>query len=229
MQATCTIYPVLHVSDQKQVYENLEIIRKCEADGVFLINHNFSPDRLADLIDKLQGQEAFEGLWTGANFLGLSNQNAIVYAGDLNLNGLWTDNAKICSGEGWEKQALAELQVATSLAPNTLHFGGVAFKYQPAKVSAEEEAEGAVDYVDVITTSGSGTGQAASLQKLSSMREAIGNHPLAVASGVSVDNIESQLPFLDAILIASGISQNWHDLDPDLLKAVIEKRNNFFS
>ena len=41
----------------------------------------------------------------------------------------------------------------------------------------------------MITTSGSGTGIAADVAKIHTMKKAIGSHPLAIASGITPENM----------------------------------------
>jgi hypothetical protein len=38
--------------------------------------------------------------------------------------------------------------------------------------------------------------------------------PLAVASGITSENIEIFKPHVDVFMVATGISANFHDLDP---------------
>lgn len=59
--------------------------------------------------------------------------------------------------------------------------------------------------MDVITSSGPGTGRAAPVGKTQALRRGAGNHPTALASGVSPENIDGFLPFVDAYLVASVI------------------------
>lgn len=59
--------------------------------------------------------------------------------------------------------------------------------------------------MDVITTSGPETGVAAPLAKIKALRSGAGDFPIALASGVNVENIRSYLPFVDAFLVASAI------------------------
>ena len=47
----------------------------------------------------------------------------------------------------------------------------------------------AAEYVDVVTTSGPGTGQAADRDKIQAMKEVLGSNPLAIASGITAQNI----------------------------------------
>jgi len=82
------------------------------------------------------------------------------------------------------------LRPAAPLEGGRLRFGGVAFKYQKTLLALEEEAGQAIQYTDVIATSGAKTGEAASVEKVSHIREHIGpERKLALMSGVTAENI----------------------------------------
>jgi len=58
------------------------------------------------------------------------------------------------------------------------YFGGIAFKYQMPDPDPAGSAAIAVRLMDVVTTSGTKTGSAPDIEKIRSMKEAIGVHPL---------------------------------------------------
>jgi len=107
-----------------------------------------------------------------------------------------------------------------------LYFGGVAFKYQ-REVAADALGRASVvamSYMDVVCTSGPGTGKAADVAKVIAMREAIGpDGAIALASGVTAENVAAYLPYVDAFLVGTGIEARFGVLDraklADLLAA----------
>jgi predicted TIM-barrel enzyme len=76
--------------------------------------------------------------------------------------------------------------------------------------------------MDVVTTSGPGTGQAARPEKVRAMKEAIGSHPLALASGVTPENVTDYLAWVDCFLVATGISYTFEELDPGRVADLVE-------
>ena len=54
------------------------------------------------------------------------------------------------------------------------------------------------------------------------MSRVTGPERLAIASGVTPDNIGDYLPYVDHFLVASGISQDFHTLDPAKVRALAE-------
>ncbi len=55
------------------------------------------------------------------------------------------------------------------------------------------------------------------------MKEAIGDSPLAIASGIRPDNVTDYLDCADCFLVATGISRTWTDLDPALTAELVTK------
>ena len=104
-----------------------------------------------------------------------------------------------------------------------LYFGGVAFKYCRRVEQLEAAARIAIRYMDVVTTSGPGTGKAAEPDKLRRMRQALGSFPLALASGVTPENVTDYLPYVDCFLVATGISKSFTELDPAKLATLVER------
>ena len=103
-----------------------------------------------------------------------------------------------------------------------LYFGGVAFKYQRPVDDLAQAAMIAADYMDVVTTSGPGTGHAASLEKISCLKQALGDQPLAIASGITPENVGDYLDRADCFLVATGVSKLWEELDSDGLTALVQ-------
>jgi len=50
---------------------------------------------------------------------------------------------------------------------------------------------------------------------------------LAIASGITTENVESYLPWVSDFLVASGISSSFTELDPDLTRELAEKISAF--
>ncbi|MCA9682330.1 MAG: hypothetical protein KC457_09060 [Myxococcales bacterium] len=205
------ILPVIHVRDRAQALANARIARECGTDGVFLINHDVSIDELLDIHGEVA--EQFRGWFVGVNCLGLPAPACFARLSPA-VSGLWVDDARI--DERAEAQPAAEEIAAARMASSWpgLYFGGVAFKYQRPVAEVGRAAATARAYMDVVTTSGPGTGAAASVEKIRLMHEALEGAPLAIASGITPENVGDFLPYASAFLVATGISRNFHDLDP---------------
>lgn len=110
-----------------------------------------------------------------------------------------------------------------NLLPAALYFAGAGFKYQGNKgVSLEEECRIVMRRSDVVTTSGDRTGQPPTVQKIERIRGAIGPEtPLAIASGVSAENVRQFLPFTQAFLVASSVTGPGEIADADKVRALV--------
>lgn len=65
--------------------------------------------------------------------------------------------------------------------------------------------------------SGRGTGKAADVDKMKAFRKGCASK-LAVASGVTPENVGNYKDYVDAILIATGISETFYELSEERCK-----------
>jgi len=218
------VLPVIHVESQDQALRNVRIAREAGADGVFLINHGMSSDELL----RIHGEVAADnsGLWIGVNCLDLDPEDVFSKVNNR-VGGVWVDNAAI--DEHSEDQCAAEaiLKAREKSGWKGLYFGGVAFKYQRPVKDLAQAARRASRYMDVVTTSGPGTGQAADIAKIVAMKEALGDVPLAIASGITPENVADYLDIADCFLVATGISSSFTELDPGRLNALIQTTRSY--
>lgn len=198
--------PVIHVVDALQMQRNLRIVFENGGDGAFLIGH--SMDTNAFLQHYQVARTNWPERWIGVNCLGVPVRDVFRKLRSQ-ASGIWTDNAEIVAHE--EQYAAERIDRARGLSigcQTCLYFGGVAFKGQPL-VPAQNlatEAKAATRHMDVLTTSGKGTGIAAEREKLVAIREAAGDFPIGLASGVTPDNVRDYAGLVDAFLVASSFT-----------------------
>ncbi|MDP3727018.1 MAG: BtpA/SgcQ family protein [bacterium] len=220
-----TFLAVIHVESASQAIEQAAIAREGGADGIFLINHNQPYGFLRRVYISIR--QIHPDWWIGLNFLDLTALQAITSLPD-DASGLWTDNAGVpesASIEGFAaEQNWMTWQMECSLRPscNRLYFGGVAFKYQGPVADPAGAAWNATKFMDVITTSGDQTGSPPAVGKIVAMRDAIGNSPLAIASGIAPENVPAYLSLADCFLVATGISRSFTEFDPARVRALAE-------
>ncbi|MDP3941844.1 MAG: BtpA/SgcQ family protein [bacterium] len=220
--------PVIHVVDSPTAVENTRVAEAEGADGVFLINHSMTAQRLWPIYEEVR--DNYPDFWIGVNCLDLSPIKVFREA-PIGIDGVWVDNAgtavAMATFEPLEDITLA--RVHRGLFNETLYFGGVGMKHQP---EIPDDLLGLVahlssGWVDIVTTSGPATGVSAPIKKIEKMKMGIGLLPLALCSGVSAENVEEYLPYVNAFLVASSISV--HDqsgvdmLVPDKVRALAEK------
>jgi predicted TIM-barrel enzyme len=168
-------------------------------------------------------------LWLGINLLGRLPSTIVARVAEVGHKGVWADNAGV--EESSDDQPFAQTFVRTrrELAWEGLYFGGVAFKYQRSVPPSlySRAAKKAADFMDVVCTSGDGTGKAAALSKVEAMRQGVGEHALALASGVTAENVATYLPFIDAYLVGTGIESSFGVIDESKLRTLYERIHSF--
>ncbi len=214
-----TLIVVVHVESRDQALHNVLIARDQGADGVFLINHQTNHLHLLSCFTYVQHH--CPDLWIGLNYLDL-DRYAQLQRLPPGAQGLWSDNARIDLEQLNPTYEVSEFTKHRAESEKEfLYFGGVAFKYQRGSTNPAEEARLAVPHVDVITTSGDATGVAANVSKIQSMKAAIGNHPLAIASGITPENVMDYMPYADCFLVATGVSISDTELDPKRVRELV--------
>lgn len=212
-----------------------KIALECGADGVFLINHGQMDDsqipKIADVL-----WDTFPNLWIGVNYLSMDCTNA-VRSIPLEIQGLWTDYSEVderLDSNQLQPEPEKFVEIRRTREWQGIYFGGTAFKYQRTVRDLETAARYASRYMDVVTTSGMGTGIAADVEKIRRMKttlrtDGFDDYPLAVASGITPENVGNYLPFADAFLVSSGICKNdgrgedFFLFDPEKVRRLAEK------
>lgn len=218
------ILPVVHVESELQALRNIELALRHGADGIFLINHSIGAASL--LAIHVAASEQFPQAWIGVNCLDLPPAEVFTRI-PKRVDGVWTDNAMIDESSDEQPQAQSVLDARQRAGSRALYFGGVAFKYQRDVKDLAAAARKATSFMDVVTTSGPGTGQAAHIEKIRAMKQALGTFPLAIASGITPENIEIYLPYSDCYLVATGISGSFTQLDESLLHKLVTRVRSF--
>jgi len=204
------LLPVIHVTDEAQALEQATIATEAGADGVWLINHGIDAPELWRVFEAVRQKDP--GLWIGLNFLDLLPIEAMHQMTDM-VDGLWCDDGGIRVA-GPTAQARAMWGLKESKGWKGQLFGGVAFKGQRPVEDCAAAAKLGAPVMDVVTTSGTGTGVAAAVEKIAGMKAGLGDRPLAVASGITPDNVLEYVAYVDYFLVATGISRDFHHLDP---------------
>lgn len=221
------VLPVIHVRSEEQATRNALLAASEGAQGVFLINHEFPYIQLLPILVAVRQRLPY--IWMGVNFLGVTGDVAFKELAKLSSNGCqidayWADNGEVDERKA-EMQEKAERikTVREKSGWEGIYFGGTAFKCQrPVNDELLERAASiATRYMDVVTTSGEGTGISASLDKIIKMSKGCQGRALALASGVTPENALDYAPHVDAFLVATGISLDFHNLDVTKLRRLI--------
>lgn len=216
-----TVLPVIHVETPLQASRNAQVLYKEGADGAFLISMQGMPhDELAKIHESVKNE--LPTWWLGINYLDLPTVRIFE---NLNpgISGVQADDARI--NEWVEEQIEAEdiQQAREKSGWNGLYFGCVAFKYQRPVERVGIAAQIASRFMDVVTTSGSATGSAPDVNKIFRMKTAIGDKPLAIASGITPDNVVNYLDTADCFLVATSLLiPGKEDFDPIRVRDFIQ-------
>ncbi len=226
------VFPVIHVVDEKQVISNVTVATEEGAQGVFLINHDFDVETFLPIIEAVRVQ--YPSLWLGVNFLAVTGKVAFPILATLQKKGCivdayWADDARIDenAASAEQKEAIEIDTIRRQCGWKGMYFGGTAFKKQ--RVVEPEmyalAAKEAVNNMDVVTTSGIATGEETDLNKVNVFRKAIDSAPLAIASGLTPENIHRYAADIDAALVATGINYpgDFYNIDPMRLRRFLKK------
>jgi predicted TIM-barrel enzyme len=210
------VHCVIHHLDLQTSLEQVGIARACGADGVFLISHHQDDEDV--LVAASAAKEIFPEFQVGINLLSSAPRYACQQALARSLDMVWGDYMGVDGGGvtpvGFELSEFAQDN------PQVKLFASVAFKYQRVEVKPERAAFNAMKLGFIPTTSGVGTGQAPQLDKIESMSKAV-NGKLAVASGMTPENIKHFAPYLEYVLVATGVSSDEYRMDPERLTGFV--------
>lgn len=199
------IIPVIHTIDMNQVKYNLDLCKNNGIDFVFLINHGFGPKCVENLQTYFKLSKEMYDIKIGLNFLQVDTPEAMAIVNSMSIkpDALWVDKSYITPNDLTKAELIKDLN-----DKSIKYFGAVAFKYQkqPSKDELQLVCETATNYMDVVTTSGAATGIAADLEKIKTIKSYIGNHEMAIASGVDFKNKNMYSEFVDYLLVASSIT-----------------------
>lgn len=109
-----------------------------------------------------------------------------------------------------------------------LVMGGVRFKYQPvlSEHTVEEDLLTARRRCDAVCVTGDGTGMQAPLEKIRSFRNALGDFPLVICSGLNDENCAEQLRIADAAVVGSffkDTGKDTGDVSAERIRILMEK------
>lgn len=223
------ILPVIHVLDHAQAASNIDILRAANIPGCFLINHDFDVDTFLPIIRSIRS--GYPDFWIGLNFLAVTGLKAFPILAQLEQEGhridaYWADDARIDERTSTQDEAEAIAKTRRECGWQGLYFGGTAFKKQrpvdPKDYGLSASIAG--DYMDVVTTSGIATGNAADLGKIETFRAALPDTPIALASGITPQNA-SDYAAVDCFMVATGINidDDFYNIDPSKLDQLMAR------
>lgn len=206
---------VIHYAGWREAVRSVQVAIDQGAHGVVLINQGTDTRGVVELLNHLKRQHG--GFPIGVNILG-----NVTAAFEARPSFVWCDN-------GGCTEALETPAPIPHRRPSIPLFGGFSFKGQhevPWEDLPRAAAHAAL-HLDVVTTSGAGTGIAADPAEVERIRSGLGAHPLGLASGVTAENVDVYLPSTNAFLVGTGIESSFGVVDATRVRALADKVRAF--
>lgn len=221
------VLPVIHLLDGKTAYEQAKLAFGVGADGVFLISHGNQDQLVMQLAAAWKKRHPDWNL--GWNLLGVNAADSLLFARLAEIDMVWTDRPGVGSRGASDVGRAVAAALQNTNAPRV--FGSVAFKYQAPEADPAGAAVQAMNHRMLPTTSGPGTGHAPDVEKARIMAAAVARGPLggelAVASGMTPENVTAFLPYFTHYLVATGVSEDEHHFDEARLAQFVEKVHGY--
>jgi len=211
------LHPVIHYLDMATTIRNAEIADKAGCAGIFLI-HMAGQDSLLDQA-AIEIKRAFPRLTIGINRLATDPLTSIRQNVSVGADSTWCD---VCGVTSAGVDTLG-VSLQTELAKHRGHnlFGSVAFKYQRIDPYPPKAALLAAEAGFIPTTSGTATGSAPEIGKIAAIAAALPNRSLAVASGITPENVSCFVPHVKHFLVSTGISKSFYLFDEAKVRGLI--------
>ena len=211
------LLPVIRGTRPEGSLASIDLAVAAGVRGVILIDEGMTADQVIALLPAIHARHP--SLWVGLNLLGAAPLDVLRrgLAADGRLDGIWLDDA------GWDggtpSPAAAELASArAALGWRGLVLGGVTPRLEDP---GHDELAASVQ-IDVVCTPGPGR-VADPVERVRTIRRTVAARgDLAVVSGVRAENVTGFLPYVDAVIIASGIERELGVLDPTKLSRMLE-------
>lgn len=205
------LFPVVHITESVDLaFQQAKIAFEAGANGVQLIDHDHSTtERVVDTFGAIIESPEIDGIFmVGVNFLASTPFQGFKRLAELEeATGqlptmLWADDYKD------SLSSTSEIRNQRPALKRVAYAGGVAFKYTSDAtedpILAKRLAIEALPHVDIVVTSGLRTGDPPGPAKVESMKRAIGETPLAVASGITPYNVK-EFSTADMVFVSTSI------------------------
>lgn len=220
-----SVLPVIHIQylNKNLALDQADMAFECGADGVFFISHEGKD--IAVVETAIATKEKYPDKKIGINLLSTSVIGAYRAAEKYNLDMVWFDNCGVTSDGITDvtEEIIDAMRESSERDTDIYVFASVAFKYQKEEKNPYLAAKIARECHFIPTTSGSATGIAADLNKVISMSQCYEPLYLAIASGMTCENVKEYVPYLSHILVATGVcvDDDFHRFDYEKLRRFV--------
>jgi hypothetical protein len=220
------IIPVIHYQNNLQTLRNTATAFREGCDRVMLINMDGPGLDMLYVYKELK--RFYPNKKIGVNFLESKNPNSMPFNILPDLDMTWTDIQFTHSQNQLEPECTEIKRLLSEREHNHDFFCGVAFKHQPLDPNPINALRKAHDLGFIPTTSGSATGVPADPLFVKQLYESMDKgKPLAIASGITPDNVNEFLPYVSHILVSTGISGSFYEFDSIKITDLLDVVNDF--
>jgi len=235
------VFPVVHITEGVELaLEQSQLALESGSGGVYLIDHKrASYERVEKTLAYLRRYN--RGSFVGVNFLHVyptqiferfAEKLVLAAASGTEIktvlpDSLWVDDCSV----SFDSIRNIRENVRPEIGATVAYAGGVAHKYTFTETDdpfvASEEAKKYFAGLDIVVTTGPSTGMPPSPAKIEAMKAAIGDTPLAIASGITANNV-SDFKAADQVFVASSIETEKGNgiFDPAKLQHLINVAHN---
>ena len=199
------IFGMIHlagISPVKRALDEISLFEEEGLDGVIVENYHGPVERVIDTLEEMAKLNS--KLLIGVNVLPNGYELAFSLAHQYNADFIQLDYVAGTYNNG-RRLNLLDYREERKKHPTTLVLGGVWPKYYtpiPGSDLKKDLLEG-MQRADAIVVTGAGTGKETPLEKIQQFRSVLGNHPLIVGAGLTVENVYPQLSIADGAIVGS--------------------------
>jgi hypothetical protein len=202
-----TIMPVLSCNNIEHFQQNITLlVMHCynKIGGIWLSCSNCSVDVIKQTYTWIKN--VYPSLWVGINLVGETIIKMLEFIQEFKPDGIWSDRSYITDEE---IQNIPKIIIDSFKRSNWngLYFGGTLFKYVKQDGDVNKILENSIKYMDVLTTSGNGTGIEINKEKIEKIYNQVSEKILvAIASGITSDNILRLSKTCDIFIVGTSIT-----------------------
>lgn len=194
-------YPLERALMEVSIYEEFGI------DGIIVENYHSSSKTVIDVLDCLK-----TSLEVGVNILPNEYKRAFDLSKKYNVSFIQLDYV---SGKYERNKSIDEEDYSREYSNHKpiQVLGGVWPKYYTPVSNLDEDLDTAKERCDAIVVTGSGTGKVTPIEKIKYFRNHIGDFPLIIGAGMSVETID-YLDFANGAIIGSAFKKDNNTMNP---------------
>jgi uncharacterized protein len=207
------ILGMIHLAGQDPVQRALKeiaIYAKEGVDGAIIENYVGSTGDVIATLEALQGRDL--GLVLGINVLPNEYNQAFPIAKRFGADFIQLDHvAGTYRGHRGPIELSHHIYEQTKMQhPDVVVLGGVHPKYYEPKEGSNLEVDLMIGMqrAEAIVVTGEGTGLATPLDKVKLFRSVLGDHPLIIGAGLTLENVEKSLGLADGAIVGSWFKPN---------------------